>query len=395
MQRHQPRTEAEVVAVVAEAFGARTPLAIEGFASKAALGPPARAQAALALSGLDVVELYEPDELVIRTGAGTSLAAVEALLAKNGQRLAFAPPDWRRLLGSSAMAQSIGGIAATNLSGSARLTAGAARDHLIGFTAVNGRGERFKSGGRVVKNVTGYDLCKLMAGAYGTLGVLTTVTFRVTPLPEHEATLAVAGLDAAGAAALFAEALGGPDEVAACAYAPAVAAGRLGFAGPVALIRLEGLAASIRVRAEGLVARIALSADRIEGADSTALWTAIGDATPFIGTADKALWRVSLPPMQGAGLLAAVPEAVALLDWAGGLAWLGMPEEGDAGAGRIRAYLAACGGHATLVRASPALQARVSAFEPRPGAVAALEARVRESFDPLGILNPGRTGALA
>ena len=395
MQRHRPASEAEVVEIVTEAFARRAPLAIEGFGSKSALGPPVEAQAVLAMDGLAAVELYEPDELVIRTGAGASLASVQALLAQNGQRLAFAPPDWRRLLGSPAPAQSMAGIAATNLSGSARLTVGAARDHLIGFTAVNGAGERFKSGGRVVKNVTGYDLSKLMAGAFGTLGVLTSVTFRVTPLPEHETTLAVAGVDALVATTLFAAALGGPDEIAACAWLPAGPAARLGLSGPVALLRLEGLAASIRVRLEGLRARIDHPADRIEGADSAALWTALGDAAPLTEPMDRALWRVSAPPMEAADLLATAPEAAVLLDWAGGLVWLAMPEEGDAGAARIRAHLAQCGGHATLVRAGAALRERVPAIQPRPAALAALEARVRESFDPAGILNPGRTGALA
>jgi len=279
---------------------------------------------------------------------------------------------------------------AGNLSGSRRLTAGAARDHLIGFCAVNGRGESFKSGGRVVKNVTGYDLSKLMAGSFGTLAVLTSVNLRVVPLPEHSSTLALQGVDAAAAVRLFALALAGSFDVTAAAWLPADLAPSVGLQGPVALLCFEGLEASVRERSARLCTTLAAGGESYAEDASRALWRALGDGVPLQARSESALWRVSLPPTAGAALLGAVPEARGWMDWAGGLVWFEVPDVGDASAACIRGQLARSGGHATLIRASSATRERVAVFEPLAPALAALTERLRASFDPAAILNPGR-----
>ena len=168
-----------------------------GHGSKRAIGRPAQTDLTLDLSALSGITLYEPEELVLSAKAATPLAEIEALVAAKGQQLAFEPMDYATLLGGVAGRGTIGGALAANLSGPRRIKAGAARDHFLGFSAVSGRGETFKSGGRVVKNVTGYDLCKLIAGSWGTLAAMTEVTIKVLPAAETEETLLIRGLEPA------------------------------------------------------------------------------------------------------------------------------------------------------------------------------------------------------
>jgi glycolate oxidase FAD binding subunit len=386
-----PVDTAETAAIVAESRAVE----ILGHGSKRALGHTVQADTQLWLDGLDALHFYEPDEMVVSVGAGMKLSTLQTTLAEQRQRLAFEPPDWGELYAvdgrSQRRPQSIGGIVATNLSGSARLSAGAARDHLIGFKAVNGRGEVFKSGGRVVKNVTGYDLCKLMCGSFGTLAALTELVLRVLPMPEHEATLLLPG-DARTTVVRFVAALGGPYETVAAAWLPASLSPNVGLEGDVGAVRLQGLEPSVRERCKRLADDLSVGVVTIEAERSATLWRALGDGVPLIPELDSALWRISMPPTQGAALLAFYPEARGWLDWAGGLIWIALPDDGDAGATSLRAHVAAVGGHATLVRASKATRERAPVFQPHPTALAALNARVKASFDPANRLNPGRIG---
>ncbi|MFI4987883.1 MAG: FAD-binding protein, partial [Alphaproteobacteria bacterium] len=191
----KPRDAEEVRALVEWAAAEGLPLELSGAGTKRGLGRPVQATHSVDLGGLTGVTLYEPEELVLSARTGTRLAAIEALLAEKRQALAFEPADLGPLYGAAAGAATIGGVIACNLSGPRRLKAGAARDHFLGFTAVNGRGELFKAGGRVVKNVTGYDLCKLLAGSHGTLAAMTDVTVKVLPAPERTESVIVLGLD--------------------------------------------------------------------------------------------------------------------------------------------------------------------------------------------------------
>lgn len=399
MTTFTPQSPEDVLAAIAWAVAEETPVEVLGHGSKRGIGRPAQSEHTVDLSGLSGVTLYEPEELVLSARAGTPLAEITALLAENRQELAFEPMDYGPLLGGPAGRGTIGGVLMANLSGPRRIRAGAARDHALGIAAVSGRGEAFKSGGRVVKNVTGYDLSKGLAGSWGTLAVATDVTFKVLPAAETEATLAIGGLDDAAAAAAMAEAMGSSAEVSGAAHLPELVAPGLLEApdGAQTVLRLEGFGPSVAYRAEALAALMAAHGPvrRIEEEASRALWRAIRDCAPFADGTMAPVWRVSMAPGDGHRMVAALRMEAgvnAFYDWQGGLVWLRM--EADPEADLLRALIARCGGgHATLVRAEPALRATVPVFQPQPEALAALSARLRAQFDPHGILNPGRMAA--
>lgn len=390
MTIHTPTTEAQACAVVKSVIGSAIPLAIRGGGTRAGLGRPTQTQATLSSAGLTGITLYEPAEMVIGARAGTPLAEVRKTLAERGQMLPFEPMDHRPLFGSGGE-PTIGAVAAGNISGPRRINAGAARDSLIGIRLVNGKGEAIKSGGRVMKNVTGLDLVKLVAGSHGTLGFLTEVIFRVLPMPERIVTLCWHGLSDSDAVILLSRALGSPFEPFAAAHLPA------GIAGEAArtLLRLENFSVSIEYRAAELKALLAAygEPELIEGSASEALWRDIRDAAVFAGT-QEAVWRLSLAPTNGpkaaAAIAAALPQARHYYDWGGGLLWLGVPAQGDAGAAAIRQAIAPLGGHATLVRAPDAIRASVPVFEPLSAPLLRVTAGIKTSFDPAGIFEPGR-----
>ena len=395
----KPGCGAEVAEAITGAVADEKRLEAVGHGSKRDLGRPVEADLILDLSGLAGVTLYEPQELVLSAQAATSLAEVEELLAGNGQELAFEPMDYGPVLGREAGRGTIGGALAVNLSGPRRPKAGAARDHFLGVTAVSGRGELFKAGGRVVKNVTGYDFCKVLAGSWGTLAVLVEVTLKVLPKAETEASVLVTGLDDAEAARAMAAAMASPAEISGAAHFPAAVAQRVPLEGraPGALtaFRLEGFAPSVayrRDRLSGLLARFG-AVEIIRENASRALWRIVRDALPFARDA-RPLWRVSVTPTRGPEFVRFVQdhrEAEALYDWAGGLVWLAVSGASEAAEPVVRAAVrAAGGGHATLVRADPALRAAVPVFEPQPPALSALTRRLKQNLDPFGVLNPGR-----
>jgi glycolate oxidase FAD binding subunit len=397
MTAFAPSTSDEVVSAVQWAVAEGSPLEIVGHGSKRKIGRPQQAEHTLDLSKFSGVTLYEPEELVLSAKAGTPLAEIERLLAEYSQELAFEPMDYGPLLGGEPGRGTIGGTLAANLSGPRRIKAGAARDHILGIHAVSGRGEAFKSGGRVVKNVTGYDLSKVMAGSWGTLAVLTDVTFKVLPAAEAETTLVLPGLLDDAAAAAMAIAMGSSAEVSGAAHLPETVSARIGGAlpgGAATVLRIEGFGPSVVYRVNHLKEAFGLSegAREISGAQSKQLWLAIRDCIPFADGTDKPVWRVSMAPSEAHRMVLALrmeAAADAFYDWAGGLVWLRM--EGDPEADLLRALIKKFGGgHATLVRASPAHRAAIPVFEPQPAALAALSNRLKEQFDPQGILNPGR-----
>jgi len=380
-----PTSEAEVAEAVVAARAAHRPFAIAGGGTRAGLGRPVEAEAVLSTRGLTGITLYEPAELVLSARAGTPLAEVEAALEAKGQRLAFEPMDHRSLFGSSGE-PTIGAIAACNISGPRRIQVGAARDHLIGLRFVNGRGEIIKSGGRVMKNVTGLDLVKLLCGAHGTLGVITEATFKVLPEPAYSGTLALHGLeDAAGIAALCAG-LGSPFHVTGAAHLPA------GTSEALTLLRLEGVKASVEDRFAALARLLAPHGAAEMLGPAAELWRDIRDAAPLAEPREAAIWRLSVAPTQAAKIIGALSERVKVrhfYDWGGGLIWLAVEAGTDAHAGDIRAALAGAG-HATLVRAPEEIRARVEVFEPLSPPLMKITRGIKASFDPDRIINPGR-----
>ena len=388
-------SEAQVAEAVTWAGEKGRRIEVRGAGSKAAIGRPIGADLILDLGGLTGVLDYAPAELVLTARAGTGLAEVEAVLAEAGQMLAFEPIDYGPLLGGAAGAATLGGLIASNASGPRRLKDGAARDHFLGFQAVSGRGEAFKAGGKVVKNVTGYDLSKLMAGSWGTLAVLTEVTLKVLPRPQTAATLIISGLTDADAARAMSLAVGSPADVSGAAHLPAPIAARAGLGADAATaLRLEGFGPSVVARLQTLTEKLAPfgALTSLDAEHTAGLWAFIRDVRAFAGD-ERPVWRISAPPISGPAIAAAIQaEAAAefFYDWAGGLTWLAVAPSPDAGAAVVRRATAANGGHATLIRAPAETRASVAVFEPEQPALAALTRRVRASFDPLSLLGPGR-----
>ena len=392
----RPSTLSDLCDMVAAAAAGGTSLEIIGRGSKRALGRPVQAARVLELSALAGVRSYEPAELVLTAAASTPLAEIEALLAAQNQILAFEPPHWDALL-DAPHAGSLGGAIACNLAGPRRIKSGAARDHFLGVVAVSGRGETFKAGGKVVKNVTGYDLCKLLAGSFGTLAVMEEVTVKVMPAPAKTRTVLLFGLDTAAAVKALADALNSPYEVSGAAYLPPPVAARSRVdhvrrtGSSVTAIRVEGTPVSVEVRCQSLRRQFAAggAVEELHTANSARLWLEIRDVASLLPDRHAAIWRASVPPTGGPGV-AALARGEYVLDWGGGLVWMAMDAAGDGGAAAVRAAVRAAGGHALLVRAALSLRAAVPVFEPQAPSVAALAGRVKEGFDPARILNPGR-----
>lgn len=431
-----PASETAIVAAIAAASAAREPILLRGNGTKLGMLRPVQAARFLTTTNLNGITLYSPKELIISARAGTPLPEIEAALAENGQHLIAEPPDLTMLLGGAGtkanaspktigdarvksgpppnpdgqitgvpqanagpkpagVPQTIGGIVASNLSGPRRVAWGAMRDHVMGVRAVNGSGELIHSGGRVLKNVTGLDLCKLLTGSHGTLAVITEVTLKVLPAPERTGTLVLPGLDAPRGVAALSAGLGSPYGVSAAAWLPDAslvpALGRAG--GSATLLRIEDFPPSVAYRTACLRAELASFADAeiLDDTTSRAVWRAVGNALPLPAPPSAAVWRVSVRPSAGPAVLRAVADAAVqgFLDWGGGLVWLAGPA--DANTHRVVEQAAhAVHGTWTLLRAPDALRVAVDVVPPEAEALARITRRVKAAFDPRGILNPGR-----
>jgi glycolate oxidase FAD binding subunit len=324
---------------------------------------------------------------------------VETALAERGQMLAFEPIDYGPMLGGESGQSSIGGVFAANISGARRVALGAARDHLLGLRAVNGRGEVFKAGGRVMKNVTGYDLCRGLAGSWGTLAVLSEVTFKVLPAPEDTATLILLGLPDDIAVEVLCTAMASPFEITGAVHLQAPLAARLEHPSlkaqgeAVTALRIENFAKSVAYRKGRLKDRLQVygAIHELERDTSRLLWGELRRLSALRGIAP--VWRISTRPTAGPKVVAAISafmECRALYDWSGGLVWAEVLPTTDAGAADVRRVIATHGGHATLVRAAPQVRAGVEVFQPLEAGPAKLSRRLKTTFDPAGILNPGR-----
>jgi glycolate dehydrogenase FAD-binding subunit len=378
---------AETGAAIKDALKRRESLEVLGLGSKRAIGRPSEATDILDLSFNKGVSSYEPQELVLSARAGTSMVDISAVLAEKGQMLAFEPPDFTELLGTGS--GSLGGVLATNLSGPRRLKAGAARDFILGFSGLNGRGEPFQAGGRVVKNVTGYDLPKLMCGSWGTLAVMDEITVKVMPKPEMEVSVSISGLSHQTSVEAMRTALQSPAEVSGAAYLPETESGE-----SRTLLRIEGVEASVRVRAS-LVQDLLKPhghASILDDASSRDCWRSVRDVLPLASLRDAHIWRISVPPSESAADLARIQAEVETrycCDWGGGLLWIAVPPAPEAHAKTIREAISS-GGHATLIRAPASVRRNVSVFQPQPKPLAELTRRVKNSFDPERVLNRSR-----
>jgi glycolate oxidase FAD binding subunit len=376
------------------------PVEVLGAGTKRAVGRPVNAGLAITTASLSGVTLYEPTELVMGARAGTPLAAIEQTLAEKGQMLAFEPIDLGAVLGSPANSGTIGAVFATNLSGSRRVMAGGARDHLLGIEAITGAGQTFRGGGRVMKNVTGYDLCRAVCGSWGTLAVMTSVTFKVLPRAERTGTLVILGLDDTSGVEALCAALGTPFEVSGAVHLQAPLAARLRHAGlagaqkAITAVRIETFASSLRYRLDRLKEALRAYGElhELDDANARAFWGELRELSVLQGSAAP-LWRISTAPRSGPAVVAAIArymECRAYYDWSGGLVWAEVLDTADAGAADIRRVIASHGGHATLIRAAPAVRAAIDVFQPLEPDLAAITRGVKAVFDPRDVLNRGR-----
>lgn len=396
----KPATEWELATYVRYAAQRGSPLEIRGGGTKHDVGRPMQSSQTVETTALTGIALYEPTELVMSARSGTPLKVVEAELARHGQMLAFEPIDVGPLLGAPAEAGTIGGVFATNLSGSRRVAAGGARDHVLGVHAVNGRGEAFKSGGRVMKNVTGYDVARSLSGSWGTLAVLTEVTFKVQPVPEDTATLVFFGLPDELAVELLCQALGTPFDITGAVHLQQRLAARLrhpelkAAGAAVTALRLENFSRFVTYRVERLKQILAAygAIQVLDTASSLAFWREMRTLAVLQDVAEP-LWRISTAPKEGPKVVAGIARYMsvdAVYDWSGGLIWLLVPMSADAGATDIRRVLAHHGGHATLIRAAPDVRASIDAFQPLDPATERITRRLKGAFDPASVLNPLR-----
>ena len=379
-----PQSEADLCDAITQAIREAEKLAITGGATKSGVGRHVENARRLDMRSFSGIVDYDPAELVLTVRAGTPLAEVEALVASREQKLAFAPFDYGPVFGRPAGASTIGGVVAAGVAGSQRVSQGSARDHLLGFRAVSGRGETFIAGAKVVKNVTGYDLSKLVSGSWGRLVALTEVTLKVLPRPRASVTKAMEGLDAADAVKLMSRALGSQADVSAAAHIP----GQTSGGASLTLLKVEGFGPSVTARCAMLDALLSDvgKLQHLDGSVADDLWSDLRTLGPLAG--DAPLWRINLAPGEGAGILAAIEPLGAkwMMDWGGGLIWAAV--DGDPAI--IRDAAARAGGHAMLVRGSTDVRDRIAAFHPAAPAVAALETRVRRAFDPNGVFETGR-----
>jgi glycolate oxidase FAD binding subunit len=379
-----PDTEA-LMEIVSSATARGTSIQVTGGDTKASIGRPDRQTLRVSMTGFDRIIDYDPSELVLTVGAGATLTSIETLLASDNQMLAFEPYDFALLAGGTAGRSTIGGVVGAGFAGSRRVSAGNVRDHLLGFTAVSGRGEKFVAGGRVVKNVTGYDVSKLMCGSWGQLAILTEMTLKVVPRPRATLTLCATGLEDDSAYRLMTLAMRSQADVAACAYLPSESPG----SESTVLLRLEGFGPSVDARAQLLVDLDAGQLERLQGEFADSLWLRVRTAES-LRVSPAALWRICVPATRGAQVCAAIRGAggVMLADWGGALIWASVPNTTKAE--RVRHMAEQAGGHATLIDAPHDYRSSVSALHPETPAVSALTKRVKAAFDPAGILDPQR-----
>jgi glycolate oxidase FAD binding subunit len=396
----RPADERELSRVLAEATATNTPLEVVGSNSKRDIGRPVNTAHNVSTKSLRGITLYEPSEMVMSARAGTALSDVEQALAARGQALAFEPIELAAVAGGEPGEATIAGVFATNVSGARRIRAGAARDHLLGLRAVSGRGEPFKSGGRVMKNVTGYDLCRGLAGSWGTLAVMTEVTFKVQPVPEDTGTLILLGLPDEIAVEVLCSAMATPYEVSGAIHLQPALVARLWHEGlreqgqAITALRVENFSRSVAYRLGRLREHLKAYGEIhvLDRENSLAMWSELRQLSVLQGSAAP-LWRISTSPTAGPKVVAAIAaymECRAFYDWSGGLVWAEVLPTTDAGAADIRRVIATHGGHATLIRAEPAVRSAVDVFQPLEAGLERLSRKLKGTFDPAGILNPGR-----
>ncbi|MBD19757.1 MAG: 2-hydroxy-acid oxidase [Rhodospirillaceae bacterium] len=399
-QSLKPRDSKDLESIIGDALVNRTPLEIIGGGSKRAIGQLMPTKKEVSLSALSGITLYEPKELVLSAYAGTPLEEIESVLGEHNQHLAFEPINLSHLFFYNAV-QTIGGVISTNLAGPRRIYSGAPRDHLLGATMITGRGETIKTGGRVVKNVTGYDLCKLFAGSYGTLAAATKLTMKVLPVGSKIRTVLISLEKEKDAVSAMIASLQSPYEVSGASFITSALTRRSEVSyiaranSSIVGIRIEGSGPSVNARCSKLKNLLMSYGDiqELHYHNSMKFWQEVANVSPYKNK-KGAIWRISVVPSMVIETVNKIIRDLAVeyyLDWGGGLIWLRLIEDrSDAGARTIRNSIEVGKGHATLIRATEDIRAQVPVFQPQASGIRELSKRIKESFDPAGILNPNK-----
>jgi glycolate oxidase FAD binding subunit len=385
-RRLTPNHVGDIAEILHEANRSRQRCEILGGGTKRSLGSPVEADFQLDLSAFVGLEMYEAEELVLRVRAGTPVSHLRQVLGEKNQQLVFEPPQYAALFGSPTSEDTIGGIVACNLSGPRRILSGSVRDAVLGIEGVNGRGEIFKGGGRTVKNVTGYDIPRLLTGSYGVLAVITSITLKIHPAPAYETTLLLTGLSDGPAIKALAGALKMPLDVSAAVHL----SGR--GSDSITAMRLEGFSGSVAARERELRRYLEeLGAiTSIAGEESATFWRRQRDLSDFASDPEACVWRVLVPITKAAQIVAGI-EGEVLYDWGASRIFIKTSvERARRQANVLRSLAGEAGGSACLLKAPAALRLEVGTFQPRPATYQDLAERVRTSFDPNSVLNPGK-----
>lgn len=398
MDTFQPSNEDQLAELIRFGLAENKRFSVAGYSSKAGFGRAPRADAEISCTALAGIREYDPAELVMQAGAGTSLTEITEALDKHNQYLAFEPMQLGQLYDANLSRSSIGGLFAANVSGSRRFVAGAARDHLLGFKAVNGRGEVYRSGGNVIKNVTGYDLSKLLCGSWGTLSVMTELSFKVLPKPTHSSSIVVNNISIRDGMNCLALISASPLQASGLAFIPdntPVNSDSLKKnESNICVIRFEGTSISVQARmrdAETMLSK-KYNLQHIPEDESVHLWTQINDVRPLRD--ESCIARMSVAPSKTEGLLQYVEEiehSKYFVDAGGGWIWLSLKEENACGEIRkLRDMLADEGASLLIYKASDNIKNQAGVYSPMSPAMKSLQMNLKNSFDPENILNPDR-----
>ncbi len=398
---YMPSDEADLAKFVKSANEGAWPLEVCGFRSKREAGRPLNPSAVVSTAKLSGITLYEPGELVVSAKAGTPLHEIESALARKNQELPFEPADYSRIYGTDPMAASLGAVAAMNISGPRRILRGAARDYLLGVRGVNGEGTVIKAGGRVMKNVTGVDLVRGLCGSWGTLAVLTELTFKVLPKAQESRTLMFLGLADEAAVGVLSAAMGTPYEVSGTIHLHGSLVGRLNdpeiapAKTAVTALRLEGGLQSLAYRVAKLRRELTPFGDayELDSQKSRVFWSDIRSLAFLSADFDRPLWRITVAPSKAPAIVRALSAFIdvnAAYEWSGGLLWVELPQSTDASVTELRRVLAEFEADSTLMRAPRAVRSAIQVFHPLPLSKMQLVRGLKKAFDPAGVLNPGR-----
>lgn len=396
----RPAADWELASFLSEATATSTPVEIFGGHTKAQLGRPRTAAAAISTHVLRGIRSYQPAERIITVQAGCLISDLERELAPHGQMLGFEPVDVATVFGEKPGRATIGGVICSNLAGSRRIAAGGIGDHLVGIKAVAGTGEVIQSGGPVARGNAGLNLTRVLVGSWGTLAALVEVSLRVAPVPQATRTIVSLGLSEEIAIEAMSGAMQTPYGVTGTVHLEPPIASRLWSDGlgsdgrSVTAIRLENMAHAMPGCLERLQVALAAYGDVhvLDDEKSEILWHELRQLL-VLPHSETPLWRISTLPSKAFEVVSAIRRYIsvdAYYDWSGGLIWLEVPQSADAGATEIRRVVASTGGHATLIRASADVKAAIDVFEPMHSGVELMTRRLKQVFDPAGILNPGR-----